>query len=156
MSANITISRGTASELDHVIAHRSGMFRDMGVPASPAFDLAMANSLKFFQKMVAEDRYLFWLARDPEQRVIAGAGLVIYDWTPHPDTPEQFHRALVKNVYVEPEYRRRGIARRLMDEVIAYCRVQGLTQVWLHASNEGRPLYDSMGFKATNEMKLIF
>jgi hypothetical protein len=30
----------------------------------------------------------------------------------------------------------------------------GLVAVFLHASDEGRPLYESLGFKATNEMVL--
>jgi hypothetical protein len=42
-----------------------------------------------------------------------------------------------------------------MDEVLAHCRAERIRTVWLHASEEGRPLYEKMGFVATNEMKLV-
>ena len=65
-------------------------------------------------------------------------------------------RALVLNVYTEPEFRRQGIARRMMETVIAWCREQGLRSVSLHASDFGRALYEDLGFRQTNEMRLYF
>jgi hypothetical protein len=38
--------------------------------------------------------------------------------------------------------------------MIAWCREQGYKTVALHASDEGRPLYESLGFQPTNEMRL--
>ena len=38
--------------------------------------------------------------------------------------------------------------------MIDWCRARGFTFVGLHASDEGRPLYASMGFEPTPEMKL--
>ena len=65
-------------------------------------------------------------------------------------------RAYLLNVYVYQEFRRQGVARRLMQVMVDWCRAQGFSTVWLHASDEGRPLYESMGFAASNEMKLTF
>ena len=31
----------------------------------------------------------------------------------------------------------------------------GITVVILHASDDGRPLYEAVGFKPTNEMRLL-
>jgi hypothetical protein len=42
-----------------------------------------------------------------------------------------------------------------MDAILDWCRANSLDVVVLHASKDGRPLYDSMGFTATNEMRLI-
>jgi GNAT superfamily N-acetyltransferase len=57
-------------------------------------------------------------------------------------------------MYVVPAARRRGIARALMNEVLEYCRAQGFRSVYVHASDAGRPLYESLGFIPTNEMRL--
>lgn len=62
--------------------------------------------------------------------------------------------AYVNSVYVYPEYRRQGIARRLMQMAMEWARELGCTQVRLRASSEGRPLYESLGFHATSEMQL--
>jgi GNAT superfamily N-acetyltransferase len=59
------------------------------------------------------------------------------------------------NVYTYPEFRKRGLARLLTQRAIAYCRQHGHKILWLHASEFGRPLYESLGFESTNEMKLV-
>jgi hypothetical protein len=46
------------------------------------------------------------------------------------------------------------LARRLMAEMLEYCRAQNIHTVALHASVDGRSLYESLGFKPTNEMRL--
>jgi len=37
---------------------------------------------------------------------------------------------------------------------LSWCRDSGIRSVILHASSDGRPLYDSLGFTPTNEMRL--
>jgi hypothetical protein len=38
--------------------------------------------------------------------------------------------------------------------MIDWCRENGFINVGLHASDEGRPVYEQLGFKPTNEMRL--
>jgi GNAT superfamily N-acetyltransferase len=66
----------------------------------------------------------------------------------------QPRKAFVLNVYVKPEFRRRGIARDIMKTLLEWCREQGFDSVSLHASIEGRPLYEELGFRPTNEKRL--
>jgi GNAT superfamily N-acetyltransferase len=61
---------------------------------------------------------------------------------------------MIVNVYTEPAHRRRGLARRLMVAMLDWLREQGYGTVSLHASDYGRPLYESLGFAATNEMRM--
>jgi GNAT superfamily N-acetyltransferase len=63
-------------------------------------------------------------------------------------------RALIINVYTEPQFRRQGLARRLMLLMIQWLKGQGFSSVSLHASAEGRGLYETLGFQPTNEMRL--
>jgi GNAT superfamily N-acetyltransferase len=65
------------------------------------------------------------------------------------------HRGVkILNVYTYSQFRRRGIARRLMQTMIAWCAGEGLARVALHASEDGRHLYESLGFELSNEMRL--
>jgi GNAT superfamily N-acetyltransferase len=66
----------------------------------------------------------------------------------------QGRHALVVNVFTEPAWRRRGIAELLMRRLLAWAREERLDRVVLHASAEGRPLYERLGFVPTNEMRL--
>ncbi|PIS27506.1 MAG: hypothetical protein COT43_10080 [Candidatus Marinimicrobia bacterium CG08_land_8_20_14_0_20_45_22] len=55
---------------------------------------------------------------------------------------------------METIIRHRGLAKSIMNAMIRWCREQGFGCVSLHASDAGRHLYESMGFKPTNEMRL--
>ena len=64
-------------------------------------------------------------------------------------------RAHLMNVYTEKDYRRRGIARQLVNMLIEDARVHGATEISLDATESGRPLYESRGFKAYEECMVI-
>lgn len=60
-------------------------------------------------------------------------------------------RAHLMNVYTRNEYRRQGIARRMCEMLIEDAWNRGATEISLDATKMGRPLYESLGFKATAE-----
>jgi len=62
-------------------------------------------------------------------------------------------QAIVVNVFTDRDWRRRGVARRLMQDILAWARSIKLEGLVLHAAPDGRPLYESLGFTATNEMR---
>lgn len=52
----------------------------------------------------------------------------------------------VGNVATDPGYRRRGYSRACMETLLDWFEGRGITQVNLHASREGEPLYTQLGF----------
>ena len=66
----------------------------------------------------------------------------------------QPQRAMILNMYVEREHRRKGVARALMETMIRWCRENEFAYVGLHASESGRGLYEKLGFQPTDEMRL--
>jgi GNAT superfamily N-acetyltransferase len=63
--------------------------------------------------------------------------------------------ATLAGIYVVPGYRRRGIAREVTVRAIEWCKQRGCVRVRLQASEAGRPLYESLGFKTFREMMKI-
>jgi len=55
--------------------------------------------------------------------------------------------AWIGMVLVDPEYRRLGIATRLMHTALAYLHEAGVVTVKLDATSDGRPVYENLGFK---------
>ncbi len=59
------------------------------------------------------------------------------------------------NMYTKPEYRRKGIAIKILDILVKESNNKGITAISLEATNMGRPLYEKYGFvKMNNEMEL--
>ena len=149
----ITIRPAAFADLQHILRHRRTMFRDMGSGTEAELDAMVVTAEAFLRQAMPAGTYRGWLAETKDGRIAAGAGVTIVPWPGAPRDPA-LRRGWVQNVYTEPEFRRRGLARRLMEVLVEWCRAEGFHTVSLHASREGRGLYESMGFRVTNEMRL--
>ena len=152
--ANMQLRRTLPSDLEEILRHRCGMFHDMGFTDQGTLSAVAETSRNFIRRGLQEGWYRGWFAVAGD-RVAAGAGLMITDWVAHPLSPHDARRAYVLNVYTYPEFRRRGLAKHLMEVIINACCNEGFRAIWLHASEHGRPIYSSLGFESTNEMKLV-
>ena len=153
MPENIKIRPATLSDIATILHHRRSMYEDMGKRDERALSMMAEASEPYFRAALSDGTYQGFLAENNEGRVIAGGGIVISPWPAH---PSELHarRAMILNMYTEKDYRRRGIAKRLMLTMLEYLRKEGFPKVSLHASDEGRPLYESLGFEISNEMTL--
>jgi GNAT superfamily N-acetyltransferase len=152
MSDNFTIRPARPDELSTVLHHRRQMYIDMGTRDVPMLDEIERASRTIFGDALRNGTYRGWFA-EANGRVIAGGGVLLLPFQPGPREPRPM-RPFIVNVYTEPAYRRRGLARQLLQEMVDWCRAEGFAGVNLHASDEGRALYESMGFVPTNEMRL--
>ena len=153
------IRRATAADAGVLARHRAEMFRDMGQLPDGLSDTLIDAARAYFTQAIADGRYVGWVAEldDRSGEIVAGAGLQLRELLPRPDAVRERlvrgPQALVLNVYTERAWRRRGVADALMRELLRWCRGNGIESVVLHASGEGRPLYEKLGFRPTNEMR---
>jgi GNAT superfamily N-acetyltransferase len=156
----LRIRLATVDDIPTLVHHRVAMFRDMGELTEHAEAPLAEASESFLRETVSSGEYLAWLALSPDTsgRVVAGAGLWLRPMIPRPFAHgiAQGVEALIVNVYTEPEWRRRGIAALVMRHLLDYTRERQIVRVLLHASTEGRALYESMGFVPTSEMRLPY
>jgi GNAT superfamily N-acetyltransferase len=150
---DFAIRPAVAADIDTLIRHRRMMWWDMGRRDETALEWSDGAARAYFSTAVPDGSYCGFLAVNMDGEVLGGGGVVISPW-PGLFRQRTPRRAMILNMYVEREHRRRGIARALLETMIAWCREQGFTRVGLHASDEGRPLYEKLGFKPTNEMNL--
>jgi GNAT superfamily N-acetyltransferase len=150
----LAIRPATVEDAALITAQRRAMFFDMGHRDDRVLD-AMADAfLPWVRDKMSAGEYLAWFAIADNDTVAAGAGLWLMDWPPHVVGPGS-RRGNILNVYTHTEFRRQGLARRLTETAVDWCRVHGVRTVILHASDEGRPLYRALGFEASNEMRVL-
>jgi len=134
-----------------ISAHRRAMFAEIHPLDESLLDSLERRSVAWTERMIRGGKYYGWIATDAG-RPVASAGLLILDWPPHPFDPEGELRGYLLNIYVEPEYRKRGLAHQLVERSMAEARRRGIRVVTLHSSQAGRPIYERFDFHATNEM----
>lgn len=155
MDATITIRAGTPADIPTILHHRRAMFEDMHVGTPASLDAAIALFSPYLERCLQDGSYRAWLAEATDGQVVGGGGLIVHEWPAAPrELSPQMRRAYILNVYTEPDYRGQGTARKVMEAIIDWCRQEGFSSVCLHASAQGRPIYEAMGFKPTNEMRL--
>lgn len=147
------IRRASTADLDTLVAHRRAMFLDMGYRDGAALDSMSAKFRVWVREHMDSGEYLAWIIKASDGLVVAGTGLWLMDWPPHMVGKSE-RRGNILNVYTREEFRRRGLARKLMEVVLEWCRENRIDTVILHASPDGKGLYESMGFAATNEMRI--
>lgn len=150
MSAEYITRRATGDDIPYIVDCRRRMFAEMG--ASDYLDAANIDSRyrAWIAPRIADSRYVGWIAETASEAV-ASVGLELLEHQPHPASQNNL-RGHVVNVYVEAAHRQQGLARHLMSTLLEWCAQQQIGLITLHASDAARPLYQALGFKATNEM----
>jgi len=129
--------------------HRARMFQDMGLVPDELFESFRTKALDRLGKALASGDYFGWLVspRNAPQKIIAGAGVIIREVPPFPIRHKNGEITI-------PEWRRRGLAKLLINTIIAWSRQRNLDGLVLHSSDDGRALYEQLGFISTTEMRL--
>jgi GNAT superfamily N-acetyltransferase len=148
-----TIRRATADDIAALVHLRRLMFEWMGFSDPAQLDASDEACRRYFEAVVPSGEYLGWLAVTKEGQAVAAGGLVVDTHAPHPDNPSG-KVGYILNISTEPAYRRRGLARRILQAIMDYANAQGIMRLELQASEMGRPLYESVGFVPVPVMRL--
>jgi len=154
------IRPATAADVSLIASHRAAMFRDMGKLAREDVPALIRATADYLQIALPRGEYLAWVADSTTSgsESIGGAGVQLRPILPRPracdDGLELGPEALVLNVYVVPEWRRRGVGEALMRSLLNALADRNVRRIVLHASEDGRRLYERLGFVSTNEMRL--
>lgn len=158
---SFTMRVATSADVPSLARHCVEMYADMGVLPTACHEPLYAEATGFISTALERGEYRAWLAMTSDQpaRVIAGAALHLRTAPPRlrrrgNDIEVTSRRqGLVCHVYTEPEWRRHGLASMLLNALLAWTVAEDIPDVFLHASPDGRPLYEQLEFVPTNEMR---
>jgi GNAT superfamily N-acetyltransferase len=138
------VRTATLADVDALVRHRLGMFTDMGT----TFDAPLVDGLfrTWLHETMPDGDYRAWVCETDIGEIAAGAGITLLRWPPGPSPLRSERIAFVYNVFTEPPHRRRGLARRLMETIHAWCAEQGVGAVALNAAPAAHHLYRALGY----------
>jgi GNAT superfamily N-acetyltransferase len=143
-----TIRRATLADLETLIAFRFALFRDLGKALDAAGAAALDAAMRaYFAEELPAERFIGWLACDDAGTPIGSGGFVFVRRPPQPsDTSGR--EGYIMNMYTDPAWRGRGVASLMVRAILDFARVAGVRRVHLHASAQGRSVYERAGFVA--------
>jgi len=109
-------------------------------------------TLEFIEHARQKLSYQAFVA-EVDSKVVGSVGCQLFAGLYPNVLTEQYRKSgYIWGVYVEPAYRRQGIAKQLTLKSLEYLKSLDCTRAVLHASPLGKPVYSSLGFTQSNEM----
>ena len=144
------------SDLDELVKTRIIVLRAAN-KLSEDIDMIQVEreSYEYYREALDNGEHIAYLVYDDEKFIGAG-GVSFYKVMPTYNNPSG-KKAYIMNMYTSPEYRRQGVAYKTLDLLVNEAKKEGISQISLEATEEGKFLYEKYGFiKMKSEMELIY
>ena len=107
----------------------------------------------YFENHINKDDFIGMLG-EHNGRIVSAAYLIVLDYPIYPGLLNGKAGKII-NVYTYPEYRRKGIAKKLMEKLINEANIKGIKSIDLESSEDGHELYKKLGFIDDNSFKYM-
>src|SRR5690349_5850186 len=141
MDNGLQIRLATAEDIPIILRQRRLMFEEISDHDPAKLDAMTASYKEWLGELLASGKYVGWFVVNDAEEVVAGVGMWVQQLMPNPYEASGY-RGHVVNVFTEPEYRHRGLARQLMVTLLDWAKAHGITSMTLNASVYGRSLYE--------------
>lgn len=139
------VRKATANDIDKLISLRiEFILEDMSVLSEKQDTVIRTQLEKYLIKHINND--FIAVVAEIDNKLVSTAFLVI---TEKPANPSFLtgKTATLLNVYTKPEYRRIGLAKKVVSQIIEEANKLGVGSIDLYATEAGKPLYKMLGFK---------
>lgn len=138
--------KASLSDLEILVSTRVNVLRSANqLDLSVDMKEVEKSSRLYYQEALASDNHTAFLVYNDDDNVI-GAGAVSYYQVMPTYHNTSGKKAYIMNMYVAPEHRRKGMATKLLDLLIADSKERGIDHITLEATQMGRKLYENYGF----------
>lgn len=130
------------------------MFSEIGGRLRAHLDRADPVYHRWVRREMAAGRYLAFVVETADGRPAGSGAVWLVPTQPRPGRLGRTTRLpYILSMFTEPEFRRRGVAARIVRAQVRWATERGYPRIFLHASPMGRPVYARLGFEPGNEMR---
>lgn len=151
----VSIAKATIKHIDQLVRLRLSLLTELGEVRTEQEILTLAHVTKLYlEHALVEDTYISYIIENNGQ-VVSTTGLVFMHRPPSFKN-QSGKEAYLLNVYTETDHRKLGYANMLLEHCVQECKAMGINRIFLHASEQGEPLYTKYGFThKEHEMELF-
>ena len=134
--------KATREDIDNIVDYRLEfvmLIRD--IDNSENFRIRTKN---YFEEHIDKDDLVIYLALD-NHIIVSSCMACIFQTAPLPSCPEGKTAELL-NVYTKSGYRRKGLAEKLVNMLLAELKQKDVRKIVLEYTDDGFPLYQKLGF----------
>ena len=150
------IRLATLDDADELVRLRLDFLEEVGnlKAGTDTGELGAAMRAYLVRKLPTGE-FLAWVA-ESEGAIVATSGVTIFERPPNGANPAGLE-AYLSNMYTLATWRGRGIGTALVATIVTHLRATRVRRIWLHATEQGRPVYAKAGFVSDEaEMELVW
>lgn len=145
------VQKASLNEIDEIIELKLSMFRETGHLDLLADD-AKQRIFQKYTDLYKNDEAIHFIVKNGN-RIIACCGGFIKSDIPYCFFKRPFY-GFIGDVYTIPDERGKGLATELTKATISWLKSKGVMTIRLLAYEQGKPIYQKIGFTCTDEMEL--
>jgi GNAT superfamily N-acetyltransferase len=150
----IAYRRDTLSDVSALVEYRVRFLNELyNHKDNDETKVIRKSLLGYFIQAIPSGDFIAWVA-EIGGKIVATSGMVVWRKPAIYGGVESGKLGYLLNFYTIPEARRKGIATRLLNELIKEAELLGLRYLHLHASKDGEPIYRKAGFVEPNQPEL--
>jgi len=155
----IMIRKASIADIPFLTEHHEKMFREIfgkkgyRVNENDFFLMKSVYGSKLADQFV-DGSCFAWIYHN-DDILISSLAVTILRSVPVPYDPQD-RSAYIHSVYTEEKYRNRGHAKTLVKKAIEFCREKNIRRIDLVTSDDGKVLYEKLGFKYVPEYMRLY
>ena len=144
-----TFRRADAGDAELLAEMRLEMRRERETVACALSEAEFLRcNVEFFRRHLADGDFISFICFDGDAAA-ACSGLSLQVHPPTYGNPTG-RSGYITNMFTRPKWRRRGLAKQLVDRLVEAAVKAGCAKIYLNASAMGRPLYEKYGFRSVD------
>jgi GNAT superfamily N-acetyltransferase len=149
---NLRVQIFDMEQINVFINMRLELFRELGeISNNDNITELITATKEYFASNIGKNLLSWGIVFDG--KIVSVASLCLFSRIPYHENLYG-KEGYILNVYTLPSYRKRGMARKLINVIIDYAQENGIAKLWLNTSEQGKSTYTTCGFNdVTNAME---
>jgi len=149
------LSYARQEDIDLLAEHRKKMWLDIHPEYEKEVLATEKRTRKWIGDQISKGSLVGLLVSTADGEVVGSGCIWLREEQPRP-TSMRLVVPYLMSMYTEKEFRRQGVASLIVKGALKWCREENYDRIVLHASEEGKSVYEGLGFERSNEMRFRF
>jgi len=155
----VHLREASANDISVMAVHHRKMFAEIWERNGEYLEALKAEEvekayIKKLETEMASGICKAWVIEDKGEIVSSGA-ITLISLVPNP-SDLSCRVAYLHSMYTEKTHRNKKYAQRIIYNVIEDCKSKGIRRILLNASEEGKPVYQKIGFRSAPDAMRLF
>jgi len=146
------LSYAGKEDVDVLAEHRKKMWLDIHPEYEKEVRATEKQTNRWIGRQLAKGSLIGLVVRTAGGEAVGSGCIWLREEQPRP-TSMRLVVPYLMSMYTEKRFRRQGVATLIVKGSLKWCREKNYERVILHASKEGRTVYEGLGFELSNEMR---